>query len=348
MSQMWGIHNDTIPAEELVSQGFVSIGWEGTTDLRVVGNDQGAMKDAVATAYPTAKPGAIPVWAGCLRRFAFMAHEGDIVIAPNKTSSTLNFGRLVGPYEWHPQEPLHRHRRRVEWLATDVPRATFPQPALYEIGSAVTIFEVRTYRELFEAYLEGREPPTTKATDQGPRAEADTGSGDSPATQAAEDEPSAARVEQYTRDLILRKLLTLEPAQFEEFTADLLRASGYRTRVTQYSGDGGVDVIAHRDLLGLEGVMKVQCKRTSGTMGIPEVNQLTGTLSQGETGLFVSLGSYSTQARYVERQRHDLRLLGAEEIIDLTLAHYADLAAKWRSRIPLRLVYVVDRDVEGY
>lgn len=82
-------------------------------------------------------------------------------------------------------------------------------------------------------------------------------------------------------------------------------------------------------------------------MGIPEVNQATGTLSQGETGLFVSLGGYSAQARAVERQRHDLRLLGAEEIVDLTLDHYVDLPPRWRSRIPLRQVFVVDRDAEG-
>ena len=344
---MWGIHNDTISADELVAQGYVSIGWESMNDLNQVGNDQTAMKNVLAERYPHVKPGAIPVWAGCLRRFAFVAQVGDLIVAPNKATSTLNFGRLTGPYEWRADEPVHRHRRPVTWIETDVPRSNFPQPALYEIGSAVTMFEVRKYRHLFEKFLEsGQVPPDSSAN--ATSESDDSGTADSPAAQAAEEEPSAAKVEQYTRDLVLRTLLTLEPAQFEEFTADLLRATGYKARVTQYSGDGGIDVVAHRDLLGLEGVVKVQCKRTNGTMGIPEVNQLTGTLSQGEVGLFVSLGSYSAQARAVERQRHDLRLLGGEEVVDLTLAHDADLAPRWRSRVPLRLVYVVDRDAEGY
>ncbi|MCM3554865.1 restriction endonuclease [Janibacter melonis] len=346
MTQMWGIHNDTIPADELVERGFVAIGWDDMGDLREIGNDQAAMKRAVSERYPHAKPGAIPVWAGLLRRFAFVAAPGDLIIAPNRAKSTVNFGRLVGPYEWLMSGAVQRHRRRVEWLKTDVPRSTFPQPALYEIGSAVTMFEVRNNRHLFEAFLAGNTPEDPVIEES--QGDDDAGGADSPVTRAADEEPSAARVEQYTRDLVLRTLLTLEPAQFEQFTADLLRATGYRARVTQYSGDGGVDVVAHRDLLGLEGVIKVQCKRTNATMGIPEVNQLTGTLSQGETGLFVSLGGYSAQARAVERQRHDLRLLGAEEIVDLTLDHYVDLPPRWRSRIPLRQVFVVDRDAEGY
>nr|WP_301335760.1 restriction endonuclease [Corynebacterium glutamicum] len=39
---------------------------------------------------------------------------------------------------------------------------------------------------------------------------------------------------------------------FEELSADLLRAIGYQARLTQYSQDGGVNVIAHKDALGIE------------------------------------------------------------------------------------------------
>lgn len=83
MTTMWGIHNDAL-GHELIDDGFVSVGWNGMGDLRVIGDNQEAMKARLAATYPDAKPGAIPVWAGILRRFAFEMGEGDLVVAPYK------------------------------------------------------------------------------------------------------------------------------------------------------------------------------------------------------------------------------------------------------------------------
>lgn len=343
MVNMWGIHNDTLPAEELVDGGFISIGYEAMGDLRRVGNDQQAMKDEIEAKYPSIKAGAIPVWAGTLRRFAFALEIGDIVIAPNRAASTLNFGRITGDYTWDDTAPEHKNRRSVTWLKTDVPRTDFPKKALFEIGAAVTLFAVRNHRHVFEAFLEsgaatpGEVPGDTAGTPD-----------DLAESLTAEDEPSAAKAEQHTRDFILATLLELEPSEFEEFTADLLRSAGYIARATQVSGDRGVDVIAHRDPLGFEGVIKVQCKRSSASQGSPVVNQLKGTLSPGEVGLFICLGSYTTDARALEHTSQSLRLLGGRDVVEMTIANYAGLPPRWRTRIPLRQVYVVDRDAEGY
>src|SRR5690625_3223137 len=57
MSTMWGIHNDQIPAAELLAGQFVSIGWNEIDDVREIGNDQTALKAALAAANPDAKPG---------------------------------------------------------------------------------------------------------------------------------------------------------------------------------------------------------------------------------------------------------------------------------------------------
>jgi restriction system protein len=67
------------------------------------------------------------------------------------------------------------------------------------------------------------------------------------------DEPRASRIRRHTRDFVKDRLLrSLTHREFEEFTADLLVAMGYQARVTPYSQGGGVDVLAHRDALGLE------------------------------------------------------------------------------------------------
>jgi restriction system protein len=157
------------------------------------------------------------------------------------------------------------------------------------------------------------------------------------------DEPRASRIDRHTRDFVLNALhRQISHADFEEFTAVLLRALGYQARVTAYSQDGGIDVIAHRDPLGVEPPqIKVQCKHLTGSVGAPDVQQLAGTLGQHDLGLFVTLGTYTRDAQNIERQRSGLRLLNGEDVVSMVLANYDELPQEWRSIIPLTNVLVV-------
>ena len=337
---VWGIHNDAL-SDELVEEGFISIGWSAIPDIRSIGSDRDSLKRALSAAYPEAKAGAIPVWAGILYRFGFEMKEGDIVIAPYRADSTLNFGVITGGYEYLPEAPVHPHRRKVRWVKTGVSRGVFPQEALYEIGSAMTLFRVKKNVPVFMNFLDA----DTDSSAQEHLAVTDTQTVD----EWIETEPSAARLDQFTHDFILKTLLQdLSHEEFEHFTADLLRAMGYQARVTSYTSDGGVDVIAHKDPLGLEPpVIKVQCKHTSAQQSRPDIQRLSGTLAHGELALFVCLGSFSKDALGYERERQNLRLLTGAEVVELTLENYDNLAPRWKTRIPLRQVYVVDRASEG-
>lgn len=341
MAVVWGIHNDAL-SSELLEQGFVSIGWNAIADIRSIGNDREKLKGVLEVAYPDAKAGAFPVWAGILRRFAFEMKEGDVVIAPHRADSTLNFGVVTGNYSYHPDAQVHPHRRGVRWVQTGVSRGLFPQKALYEIGSAMTLFRVKKNVQVFLDYLDSGtvKPPSQISSEVTSEAVDDW----------VETEPSAARLDQFTRDFVLKTLLEdLSHEEFEHFTADLLRAMGYQARVTPYSSDGGVDVIAHRDPLGLEPpLIKVQCKHTSAQQSRPDIQRLSGTLAHGELALFVCLGSYSKDAVGYERERQNLRLMTGADIVEHTIANYESLAARWQSRMPLRRVYVVDRSNEGH
>ena len=156
MTKVWGIHNDKIPSTTLVSEGFISIGWDEIGDLRAVGDDQVALKELVAATYPSARAGAVPGWAGVLRRFAFELAEGDLVVAPSKQRAVYNIGRVCGPYNFAATAMEYRHRRSVEWLLTDAPRDAFTQTARYEVGSAITFFRVANHAEEFErAVIDG-------------------------------------------------------------------------------------------------------------------------------------------------------------------------------------------------
>lgn len=191
----------------------------------------------------------------------------------------------------------------------------------------------------FATFLEGSTPSAAVTADP------------EEAAEAAAEVPNADRIETDTRDYIIETLMTqLEGVEFEHFVAHLLEAMGYRARVTPPAGDGGVDIIAHRDPLGLEPpIIKVQCKRTTSSMGGPDVQRLTGSLSPGgtEMGLFVTLGSYSKDAQDMERARRELRLINGNEFVDLVFELYAQFSPEYKRLLPMRSVYVVDRSADA-
>ena len=121
-------------------------------------------------------------------------------------------------------------------------------------------------------------------------------------------------------------------------------AWGYKARGhPKIRAMGGVDVVAHMDPLGFQPpIVKVQCKITTGKTQRPEVDQLLGTLGDGEYGLFINLGSFARGAIELERNRAKLRLLGGDQVVDLIFEHYAKLSPQYRSLLPLKQIFVPD------
>ena len=67
-----------------------------------------------------------------------------------------------------------------------------------------------------------------------------------------------------------------------------------------------------------------------------------GTLGDGEYVLFVNLGSFTRGAVELERNRAKLRLINGEQFAELIFEHYAQLAPRYRSMIPLKQIFVPD------
>ena len=60
----------------------------------------------------------------------------------------------------------------------------------------------------------------------------------------------------------------------------------------------------------------------------------------------MTLGAFSKEALNLGRNRQDLRLIGGNDLVDLVLEHYEQLGPEWKRLLPLRKVYVIDRDPE--
>lgn len=322
---LWGIHaGKTGDADSLfLKKNFVAVGWIKMADLSSIKADREAFKSKVSEAYPDKKPGAIANNAGQLFRFVHEMKDGDIVIYPSKHDRQIHIGQILGPYRYEPSiESGYPHLRPVKWLRS-LPRTHFTQGALYEIGSAMSLFQVKSYAEEFRNALEGKASPSPVSKDE-------------TVGLVAED------IEETTRDFILKRLgQELKGHPLAEFIAHLLATMGYRTRVSPEGPDGGIDIIAHRDELGFEPpIIKVQVKSSESSIGDPAVSALYGKVGQGEFGLIVTLGTFTNQARNFARSKGNLRLIDGDELVALFLQHYEQFDSRYKGLLPLKRVYV--------
>lgn len=322
---IWGIHGGkTGDANTLfLTQNCIALGWDKVGDLSLLAPNRDAFKARVAATFPGLKPGAIPNYAGQLYRFVHEMKPGDLVAYPSKHDRHIHLGRVDGPYRYDPAlEDSYPHLRPVKWLRS-VPRTQFSQGALYEIGSAMSLFRISNYADGFRTALAGK-------------VEAPLVADDDTVSEVAKD------IEETTRDFILKRLAQeLKGHPFADFVAHLLSTMGYRSRVSPPGPDGGVDIIAHKDELGFEPpIIKVQVKSNEGNIGQPVVTSLYGNITAGEHALIVTLGTFTAQARNFERSKSNLRLIDGEDLVALVLEHYDQFDSRYKGLLPMKRVYI--------
>ncbi|WP_244860166.1 restriction endonuclease [Xanthomonas arboricola] len=292
-------------------------------DLSKLAAEREAFKQRYVQAYPDAKKGGIATVAGVPYRFLHEMKIGDLVAYPSKQDKHIHIGRIESEYRYESSgEKSYPHRRKVKWLK-HVPRLDFTQGALYEIGSALSLFQIKNYADEYRAVVEGK-IPVVIAVDQ-----------DSTVSAVAED------IEDTTRDFVLKRLAQdLKGLPLEGFVAHLLQCMGYHARQTR-KNEPSVDVIAHKDHLGIEPpIIKVQVKSSPGTATDKDVSALYGKLSNGEYGLFVTLGTFSPASRTFEQSKSNLRLIDGDELVELIFNYYEQFDSRHKGLLPLRRIYV--------
>jgi len=331
---LWVVHigNDDSAALRARDEGFVCIGWTKLGDLSQFSTRE-AMRAAMEKAWPDWKQKKVSSSYGQVFRFAHTMKVGDPIVFPIRPTSQVAIGRISGDYKWASDdaelvEKDYCNVRPVEWLKV-VPRTDFSKPALHSFGSFLSVSTSDDHLEEVLLVLAGDSKP---AEDEA-----------APPAEPEEDDDSANLYEvarQETEDYLLKAWLNTGH-HFERVVAAVLEAIGYTANVTQKSGDHGVDVIAHPDPLGLEKpYIKVQAKSGAGTVNEATVNQLKGCLNQGEQGIVVGLGGFTSGAQSVARSSSQLTLLNGQQFVALFLDHYDDLAPEWRAKYPLKHVFV--------
>ena len=318
-NRLWGIHTQD---DNLFLKGnVIAIGWHEMGDLRLIKANRDAFKEKYVQVYPDAKKGSIATAAGMLYRFCYEVQVRDYVVFPSKSNREVNIGTVEGNYVYDPSQMEYVQTRKVKWLK-HLPRMSFSQGALYEIGSAMSFFMVKNYADEFMAALDKGFKKSSAAADE-----------DETVGATAED------IIESTKDFILKELSRqLKGYDLEQFVADLLRAMGYRTTVSPQGGDSGIDITAYKDELPPR--ILVQVKSQDSDIKETTIQSLKGAMREGDYGLFVTLSNYTKNAQKYLDSTPIIRGINGTELVDLILKYYEDLSEKYRKMIPLKMVYI--------
>ena len=160
---------------------------------------------------------------------------------------------------------------------------------------------------------------------------------------------SAEEAEERAWAEIEAHLAVMSPYDFQDLVAGLLRGMGYHVAwVSPPGADGGVDVIAHSDPLGINGPrIKVQVKRKAESKtGVDGIRSFMATLADGDVGLFVASGGFSKDAEQEARRQEKRRimLVDLERLFDLWVEHYDTIPEEQRRLLPLKKVYFLAKE----
>jgi restriction endonuclease Mrr len=111
----------------------------------------------------------------------------------------------------------------------------------------------------------------------------------------------------------------MDPYQFEELVARVYEGQGYTVKLTGGSHDGGIDLLAERNVAGARERVVVQCKHQQAHVGRPIVQQLWGVVNSDQSytrGDLVTSAHFSSEAAaFVEGKR--VTLIGRPLLIQL-------------------------------
>lgn len=303
----------------------VAVGWEGAGDFTEIHSIE-AMRQRIRESFPDGKAGALGNSVSMAYKFRAEMRPGDAVVTYDPSRREYLIGKIAGEYKYAPGTvPDYNHVRPVQWEGR-VSRDRLSPASRNTLGSTLTLFEPG---DTVLAELRALEDGSVGAV---PLAEED-----------AQDEAESLRKDVAGRahEFIKDHILALDADDMEALVAGLLRAMGYRARVTRKGPDRGRDIVASPDGLGLqEPRIVVEVKHRSQAMGAPDVRGFVGALRNPSRGLYVSTGGFTKEAYYEgERAAVPVTLIDLDELADLITEHYEHFDSEARALLPLVRVY---------
>jgi len=220
-------------------------------------------------------------------------------------------------------DPILEHYPHVRFVVwnTRVSRDVLGPAARNSMGSTLTIFNLDDYLDQISTLAAGMAAPVVEEEEEAP--------------------PFYDDVKAMADELIVDLVSRLDPYDFQDLIAAGLRSMGFRAISSPPGPDRGVDVVAYRDSLGFERPrIKAQVKLRSSSTGGPDMRAFVATLRSGDSGLYVSTGDFSSDARLeAEHGLVPVTLLNRDGFIRHLLENYEALDPEFKAKVPLRRVW---------
>lgn len=277
---------------------------------------------------PGGKALSLKVGAWQTLRFLTEVKLGDLIVTYDRDERLYLLGEVVSGYVFV-DEPRIAHARKVKWTRK-APRDALSLEAKNALGAISTLFLVR--EEAAQELIAHAVPLDASPASLPPPA--------SPPTPEAIADLRQQTVDQ-SEELIEDRIDRLDWEQMQHLVAGILRAMGYKARVSPAGPDRGYDIFASPDGLGLEDPrVFVEVKHRAGRMGSKEIRSFLGGRSPSDKCLYVSTGGFTKDARYeADRASVPIRLLDLADLRALLLEHYERLDPEAAALVPLRRIY---------
>ncbi|QJC54279.1 restriction endonuclease [Paenibacillus albicereus] len=307
-----------------------SIGWPELGDPRQYASKESLLAKADLV-YREEKPGTRLAWARQVWRYFNEVSLGDRVITYSKETREYMVGTVTQTHQFRPDiiDSNYPHVISVAWEEKRIPRDSLSPGAKNSLGGILTFFRVDNWGVelqalLEEASLEGTLPEPILVQDE------------------------MDEVEEYNHEDFIEKAKSmvedridkLDPWQMQDLVAGLLEAMGYQVTVSPKGPDGGVDILAHRDVFGFEQpIIKVQVKHRHVASSGPEIQQLLGANPNGASCIFVSTGGFTAAAKSSARH-NGMKLIDLSALVELVQDWYDKMPIEKQALIPLKRIYV--------
>ena len=303
---------------------IVAIGWDELGDLSRVKN-HAEIKRMIEKACSDKKLGWRNIVTSQVARFVLEFKEGDYVLTYDSKTRNYLIGKISSPYRYDPTRKEYRHVRTATWEG-EIPRDRLSISTRNTLGAISTLFEVNeeAANDLLNSFKK-------------PKKEGGEGK------QEEEQQKEEIKKEQLdkSKEFIKDKISALDWEELQELVAGILRAMGYKTRISPRGSDRGKDVEASPDGLGLtDPHIIVEVKHREGTMGSQDLRSFIAALRPRHKGLYVSTGGFTKEARYeADRAYNQVSLIDSDELVNLIIHYYDNFDAEAKSLLPLRKIY---------
>lgn len=338
VAKMWMVRGDSGRLfEEFREKGVVAIGWSELADIAKPGVTREKLATEYARRRPDFKPGTIRSGASQVWRFINEMRPSDRVVTYNPSTRTYLIGTVTGEMQTDPspQLPGMAILRVTRW-DTEVLRDRLSLDTRNALGSTMTLFLVAEFAAA----------EVLSVADGKSVAPSDQRGATSNVLPAMDDQTEQEGrllrdLEDRARELIKDRVDKLDWQEMQELVAGILRALGYKTRISPIGPDRGVDIVASPDGLGFENPrIVVEVKHRNGAMGSKEVRSFLGGRHKDDRGLYVSTGGFTKDARYeAERANIPLTLWELDDVVRTLVDYYDKVDSETRLLVPLRRIH---------